>query len=252
MNILAHIESTGESGRVHLSAETADLIVKGGKRNWIEKRQDNIVLGGKGSSQTYWLVSSAVDSVRRKQSSKQLLNFGDDGKRTVRLVEWNTEVLLNLLKQVVAMRQLRSTGSTQIADAAVDVKKTGSFLDEVTEIIALPEFEKRFSQSWQDIATVDIPKAAGQLRDYVFMISTMYKDNDFHNFEHASHVMMSVVKLLSRIVSPAELKLDSDEDAEQLHDHTYGITSDPLTQFACAVGALIHDVHHSGESSYQN
>jgi 3'5'-cyclic nucleotide phosphodiesterase len=31
-----------------------------------------------------------------------------------------------------------------------------------------------------------------------------------------------------------------------LHDHTYGITSDPLTQFACIFAALIHDVDHYG------
>jgi 3'5'-cyclic nucleotide phosphodiesterase len=32
----------------------------------------------------------------------------------------------------------------------------------------------------------------------------------------------------------------------ELHDHTYGITLDPLTQFACVFSALIHDVDHSG------
>jgi hypothetical protein len=31
-----------------------------------------------------------------------------------------------------------------------------------------------------------------------------------------------------------------------LHDHTYGITSDPLTQFAVVFAALIHDVDHTG------
>lgn len=30
--------------------------------------------------------------------------------------------------------------------------------------------------------------------------------------------------------------------ASTLHDHTYGITSDPLTQFSCVLAALIHDV----------
>ena len=36
-----------------------------------------------------------------------------------------------------------------------------------------------------------------------------------------------------------------------LHDHTYGITSDPMTQFACAFSALIHDVDHTGVSNAQ-
>jgi 3'5'-cyclic nucleotide phosphodiesterase len=37
----------------------------------------------------------------------------------------------------------------------------------------------------------------------------------------------------------------------ELHDHTYGITSDPLTQFSCAFSALIHDVDHTGVPNAQ-
>ena len=68
-------------------------------------------------------------------------------------------------------------------------------------------------------------------------------DNPFHNFEHASHVTMSVAKLLSRIVAPSAREFDASvaETGRGLHDHTYGITSDPLTQFACVLSALIHD-----------
>jgi len=56
---------------------------------------------------------------------------------------------------------------------------------------------------------------------------------------------MSVTKLLSRIVTPDTVLADNErEDHEiisDLHDHTYGITSDPLTQFAVVFSALIHD-----------
>ena len=70
--------------------------------------------------------------------------------------------------------------------------------------------------------------------------------------QHASHVVMSVIKLMSRIVAPSHLDhLDSNKAAASLHDHTYGITSDPLTQFACAFSALIHDVDHVGVSNAQ-
>lgn len=65
---------------------------------------------------------------------------------------------------------------------------------------------------------------------------------------------MSVSKLLARIVAPDEI-LNQEEDAANmaasLHDHTYGITSDPLTQFGCVLSALIHDTDHAGVSNLQ-
>lgn len=60
---------------------------------------------------------------------------------------------------------------------------------------------------------------------------------------------MSVLKLMSRIVAP-DLKDDkvsrSGTIAAKKHDHTYGITSDPLTHFAVAFSALCHDADHTG------
>lgn len=51
------------------------------------------------------------------------------------------------------------------------------------------------------------------------------------------------MKLLSRVVGPADFAVGDDETAaSRLHELTFGITSDPLTQFACAFSALIHDV----------
>jgi 3'5'-cyclic nucleotide phosphodiesterase len=97
----------------------------------------------------------------------------------------------------------------------------------------------------------------------LFSKTYRYRDNPFHCFEHASHVTMSVVKLLSRIVAPTDVLQEfvehvpppgQEQDAallrrklaSTLHDHTYGITSDPLTQFAVVFSALIHDVDHQG------
>jgi hypothetical protein len=94
----------------------------------------------------------------------------------------------------------------------------------------------------------------------LFLCLFRYHDNPFHSFEHASHVTMSVSKLLSRIVAPSDLEFEDNVGlskkrnksvASTLHDHTYGITSDPLTQFACVVSALIHDVDHPGVPNAQ-
>lgn len=73
----------------------------------------------------------------------------------------------------------------------------------------------------------------------------------FPCLQHASHVTMSVNKLLSRIIAP-DIEVDQRRDLKSiLHDHTYGITSDPLTQFAVTLSALIHDVDHSGVPNAQ-
>jgi hypothetical protein len=122
-------------------------------------------------------------------------------------------------------------------------------LNEVKEVIKLPEYNSKYTDNNEDPNWIILePRVRFQLRGFVTAIASTYLDeNPFHNFPHASHVGMSVAKLLSRIVAPDE----DFEEHEQLHDHTYGITSDPLTQFACVFSALIHDVDHSGVPNSQ-
>merc|ERR1711977_650312 len=72
-----------------------------------------------------------------------------------------------------------------------------------------------------------------------------YHDNPFHNFEHASHVALSVTKLLSRIVQQDKddsLLPSSDVNADDFCSYV----SVPITQFAAFFCALIHDVDHPG------
>ena len=117
-------------------------------------------------------------------------------------------------------------------------------LEEVVDVLELPEDVAK------TVCTVELDEAvAFELNQYMVAIASMYRGNAFHNFEHASHVSMSVAKLLSRIIAPSKLELGqavTPNVASALHDYTYGITSDPLTQFACIFGALIHDVDHPG------
>ena len=80
-------------------------------------------------------------------------------------------------------------------------------------------------------------------------VTNMYHNNPFHNFEHAVHATMSVLKLLSRIIAPG--LRESSTRAKDLHDCTYGITSDPLTQFVVTFSALVHDVDHQGVPNTQ-
>ena len=178
-----------------------------------------------------------------------------------RLVDYNTEVLYRLIQKMVAMRdsskpKKRSNQSAagRSRDNIEFHKPRGMVLDEVEEIIVLPSEPAKYKR---DPETVELPpEVVRQLRDYVATIASMYRNNPFHSFDHASHVTMSVMKLLSRVVTPDTIDYNDmsykvKAASEQLHEYTFGITSDPLTQFAVAFSALIHDVDHPGVPNAQ-
>ena len=273
------MESTGKAGKIQVSQSTADLLNAAGKGHWIRPRQEAVVAKGKGEMKTFWLeVSSGgsqgisgmnsetewtegagdsginaqeLDGALTRSLSQQMLQATDnhisEAERHTRLVEWNADLLLRLLKAIIARRYARRRKPDdwdEIKTLEDSYKEREALvMEEVVEVIELPSY----SRAGGDPESVEMsPVVEQQLKSFVETISFMYRDNPFHNFEHASHVCMSVNKLLSRITAP-DLQLHGSGDLEHdLHDHTYGITSDPLTQFACVLCALIHDVDHTG------
>lgn len=167
-----------------------------------------------------------------------------------RMCEWVAELLSQLLQKVISKRKALKeiTHDPNLDALEKETGRVGNCMNEIVEVIALPKFDSAAYES--DVVANVGEDVANQLRNYVSIIASMYRGNPFHNFEHASHVTMSTVKLLSRIVAPTQpIAPEDDEDGieiEDLHDHTYGITSDPLTQFAVVFSALIHDVDHRG------
>lgn len=116
--------------------------------------------------------------------------FGAQTK-TARLIEWNVDVLLKLLRHIKAARMVRGKEEEKDLQEPNDVYESSGqkILEEVQEIIELPRFSKRETKVMADPEIVELPSAvAEQLRDYVSVISSLYRqDNPFHNFEHASH-----------------------------------------------------------------
>ena len=251
---------------IQLSEDTANLLIAAGKQDWITPRDSLVAAKGKGLIQTYWLTMKGSNRVQGSVSGHQpvvsdLVNIHsinhslnpDDkpqfDEKTRRMVDWNVDVLHRQLKKIIAMRDSKSSmkaAALKLRNKAVDGK---TVLDEVKEVIPLSTKAKTYKADPDNIELES--EVMQQLRDYVAAIAGMYRDNPFHSFEHASHVTQSVSKLLSRVVTPDSIDYNSlsytraHQDAH-LHEYTYGITSDPIIQFACTLSALIHDVDHPG------
>lgn len=198
-----------------------------------------------------WGSNSEVLSVKAKKLRR------NSSSSTHRLIDWNFTLLLRLLKQVVTKRQntVSEHGQPNLPkekDLELQklVKHDHNMVGEVAEIIPMPNFEPVSSSSVETQAMLSF-EVENQLRSYVSAIATMYRDNPFHNYEHACHVQMSMSKLLERVLSPENIDYDSAEMASDAHNYTFGLTSDPLTQFTVVFCALIHDVDHTGVSNGQ-
>jgi 3'5'-cyclic nucleotide phosphodiesterase len=280
------------------------------------KRDDVVEAKGKGRMQTYWLElkhgkSSASDSGStndtsdtysdRDDSSSNMSEWSDahmESNRNARLVDWTVEVLRKLLKQVVARREAKGVSGSHARDLKITRSEGSTVLEEVAEVISLPAFDAKVARKHKESSLIYLGEEVEvQLHAYVSNIAFLYSsENAFHNFEHVAHVIMSVTKLLSRVVAPSAATLPSkdtnskkpfksrnEKDVEafmasiahdavgqfvvdrtsdqnrahsnaaklKLHDHTYGITGDPLVQFACVFSALIHDCGHTGVPNNQ-
>jgi hypothetical protein len=288
VNTAARIESTGERSRIHLSKECADLIVAAGKSEWVKPRDTMVTAKGKGRLQTYWLnasLGSSVNNERKGNKDSDIIRGTEDelgdsltslggsvgniinlfetrekvnntNDKTLRLVNWNVEILLEVLKKnarTVSSKIPETIGVLSVPNSSG--KRT--VFDEQVDVIDLPSKPAVYTQDLDKV--VLSKKAISQLHDYVLTIAKMHKTNKFHSFEHASHVSQSVIKLWSRIsrdavalVSPnktpkishkKQIKASSNDALSSL------ISGDPLMQFTCIFAALIHDVGHPGVSN---
>jgi 3'5'-cyclic nucleotide phosphodiesterase/Adenylate and Guanylate cyclase catalytic domain len=285
MNMASRMESSGIPGRIHISQETAALLDKSGKGHWVTSRESLVSLKGKGELQTFFASPKSTSANRASEHTSsdsyvdqtETIHFDpivptvvrshgvlagqSKEERVRRLVDWNVEVLHSYLVKVVLARKGNKAGTKNSPLTrsrkriyspveAARMPRSTQIVDEMTDILSLPRFDDELCNADAvSGAKVISVQTEEQLNDFVSRIASLYRDVPFHNFEHASHVAMSAEKLMKRILRPAgaeeseENKLDK---ARRIHDMTYGISSDPLLQFAVMFAALIHDVEHTG------
>ena len=266
MNVASRMESLGVKNMIQVSQETADLITSAGKQHWLTARNDLVKAKGKGELQTYWITPrrrSSIPQSTEDEGVKTVTNVkavgitewarqlqgpqahsmntwvstntdgiiraGKSQTKDQRLVDWNTENLLNLLSKLVSSRESNSVRVLPHSRSYRSVGQSSSVVAKKVEAVGHINLAVR-----------------EQLRDYVRRIAALYRDNPFHNFEHASHVALSANKLLKRIIAPLEKVGIYKNCGKRLSQSTYGISSDPLLQFVIVFSALVHDVDHAG------
>lgn len=116
----------------------------------------------------------------------ELLEIGRGKKRndnkTERLIDWNVGVLSNLIKRIIARRREKGLPDYNWGrnfDAKVALTHDGgTVLDEVSEIIALPDFDENAAHGEMDHESIELHQAVvTQLREFVRCVAMLYNDN---------------------------------------------------------------------------
>jgi hypothetical protein len=169
MNTAARMESTGIRGQIRVSSSTADLLIEAGKKHWLTPRDELVTAKGKGEMQTFWVELSSA--IRRQMSngqpstetSSELIEDVEspvlDVKmaKSMRYVEWNVEILSDLLLKMVVCRKVKSnTGRPRLprslSKASLDLydEETSmvrnTLLDEMVDVIDMQRFDPRVAR----------------------------------------------------------------------------------------------------------
>jgi 3'5'-cyclic nucleotide phosphodiesterase len=250
------MESNSSPGKILCSQKTADLLIDAGKGAWLTLRPDAVNAKGKGLMQCYWINppnSRDITSVQHRDTgtvvgSSHMIHTKTigNGKEMDPQVMWISDMFCSILEEVVKHRvQLGQTQTLQ-ADSTSNVSTTSetellsSPWKEVSDVLPLMGRQDK----GRKLKSTNVPTVTDavkiQVSNYVAAIAARYRNNAFHNFDHASHVVMSTRKILSRVIK-------SGTAAGIAH----GMTVDPLVHFAILFSALIHDVDHPGVSNGQ-
>jgi class 3 adenylate cyclase len=282
---------SGKGNKIQVSVDTAELLNLAGKSRWIQQRKQILKMKGRESLHTYWIKTKVLNS----ESSIDLLDtcdmsvvsesaFGEvdlwDEQAVVTetasnialsnlesrfqsIVDRNVTALLGYLKKIHAKRIVMAKFSQRPPEGnETDIFIGDPIIEETRQVIAMPNFEPKVAANMINSDLIFISEEIeSELRLYVSSIASNYKSNAFHNFEHATHVAISMDKMLQKISMPSNAdknylgfngkRTTAEELASELDSRSFGIASDPLTEFSLMLSALIHDVDHTGISNYQ-
>ncbi len=164
----------------------------------------------------------------------------DRNEKRERYVDYHTNVLTGLLKKLVAMHSARR-GDCSEADAYAemvgkpidpfgDASTTKTFAEEAVEGILFPTSTQHIENDEENPIE---DSASNQLRELISKVSRWHRDDlPFHSFEHASHTVLSITKLLAAVETT---RASNDTVLKK----TKSMITHPLTQFVLVFAALV-------------
>lgn len=78
------MESTGQRNKIQLSPDTAEILIKNGKADWVSKRNDLVQVKGKGAMQTYWLLIKTSSQSHASTTDGSEVAFAVESKKKQR------------------------------------------------------------------------------------------------------------------------------------------------------------------------
>ena len=108
------MESTGLSGKIHLTQETANRLISAGKGNWVIPRETKVNAKGKGEMQTYWISpdlctprmeeneQSIMSCLGKQISGMNLEAEASKHDNISNLVERNVSIFADLIREMVS------------------------------------------------------------------------------------------------------------------------------------------------------
>ncbi len=175
----------------------------------------------------------------------------DRNEKRERVVDYHTNVLKGLLKKLLAMHSTQRSDSPerdayagligQSIDQDGDALTTKTFAEEAVEGILFPTFAKPIAGDGEPFSIDD--SISSQLRELISTVSRWHRDDlPFHSFEHASHTVLSVTKLLAAIDG-------SRATTDSVLNKTKSMITHPLAEFALVFAALVPNNHGTGDDN---
>jgi hypothetical protein len=201
VNTTSRMESTGVKNKIHTSIDTANLLIAAGKGQWLSKREDDVLVKGKGIMNTFWVnlnQSKRTTSVTSSEASASgngdlhiatvsnthLTNYDNTKKAALldskfRLIKWNTDTLTDILKQIAVYRTacgVISDAEQMIQALEIELKNGVRARDEMVEVVCLPGYETKtaINKVNQEDIVLD-ERVQEELFSFVSTIASMYR-----------------------------------------------------------------------------